>query len=127
MNKTAFENGMIVVNGATVGKISDIPWSRHPKFEGVFLKNLFDGKESNNNFSQQLVKIEGGCEIGNHIHEGKAELHEVLFGEGKTIVNQTAVEYRPGIISLIPANVPHSVKAHADGLIMLAKFTPPLN
>jgi quercetin dioxygenase-like cupin family protein len=74
-----------------------------------------------------LVKIEPNCEIGNHIHEGKAELHEVVYGEGVTLVNDKNVVYKPGIISFIPADVPHSVKANNSGLILLAKFTPPLN
>ena len=127
MNKTTFENGTIIINGTQNKNITDLPWNKHAKFTGVYTKNLFTGNESYDNFSQQLVKIDPNCVIGNHTHEGKAELHEVLFGEGKAMVGDTLVDYRPGTISLIPANAPHSVKADSDGIIMLAKFTPPLN
>ena len=127
MDKTAFESGTIYVNGVEINKTDIIDWQKHPKFNGVFTKNLFYGKDSSNNLSAMLVKIEPNCEIGNHIHEGKAELHEIIYGEGTTLVNDKSIVYKPGIISLIPADVPHSVKANNSGLILLAKFTPPLN
>ena len=127
MEKTAFELGTIYTNGVELNKTDNIEWQKHPKFNGVFTKNLFSGKDSGNNLSAMLVKIEPNCEIGNHIHEGKAELHEVIYGEGVTVVNDKSIAYKPGIISLIPADVPHSVKADNSGIILLAKFTPPLS
>ena len=126
-NKTAFELGTIYINGVEFNKTESIEWQKHPKFNGVFTKGLFYGKDSSNNLSAMLVKIEPDCEIGNHIHEGKVELHEVIYGEGVTLVNNKSIAYKPGIISLIPADVPHSVKASNSGIILLAKFTPPLN
>jgi quercetin dioxygenase-like cupin family protein len=87
MDKTVFELGIIYVNGVELNKTDNIEWQKHPKFNGVFTKGLFSGKDSNNNLSAMLVKIEPNCEIGNHIHEGKAELHEVIYGEGVTLVN----------------------------------------
>jgi quercetin dioxygenase-like cupin family protein len=127
MNNTAFELGTIYINGAELNKTDNIEWQKHPKFNGVFTKTLFSGKDSGNNLSAMLVKIEPNCEIGNHIHEGKAELHEVIYGEGVTLVNDKSIVYKPGIMSLIPADILHSVKANNSGLILLAKFTPPLN
>ena len=127
MDKTVFESGTIYINGVELTKIDIFEWQKHPKFNGVFTKTLFSGKDSNNNLSAMLVKIEPNCEIGNHIHEGKAELHEVVYGEGVTLVNEKCIPYKPGIISLIPDDVPHSVKANNNGLVLLAKFTPPLN
>jgi len=127
MNKTAFETGNIYINGVELNKTDNIEWQKHPKFYGVFTKDLFSGKDSNNNMSAMLVKIEPNCEIGNHIHGGKAELHEVVYGDGAALINNSSVVYRPGFISLIPADVPHSVKASDSGLVLLAKFTPPLN
>jgi quercetin dioxygenase-like cupin family protein len=127
MNKTVFELGTIYVNGLELNKTNNIEWQKHPKFNGVFTKGLFSGKDSSNNLSAMLVKIEPNCEIGNHIHEGKAELHEVVYGEGVTLVNDKSIIYNPGVISLIPADVPHSVKANNSGLVLLAKFIPPLN
>jgi len=127
MDKTAFESGTVYINGAELNKTGNIEWQKHPKFNGVFTKGLFSGKDSSNNLSAMLVKIEPNCEIGNHIHEGKAELHEIIYGEGVALVNDVDIIYKPGIISLIPADVPHSVKANNSGLVLLAKFTPPLS
>jgi len=127
MDKTVFELGTIYINGIECNKTDNIEWQKHPKYHGVFTKSLFSGKDSSNNLSAMLVKVESNCEIGNHIHEGKAELHEVIYGEGITLVNNKSIAYKPGIVSLIPADVPHSVKANDSGLVLLAKFTPPLN
>jgi quercetin dioxygenase-like cupin family protein len=127
MDKTAFESGTIYINGVELNKTDNIEWQKHPKFNGVFTKNLFSGKDSNNHLSAMLVKVEPNREIGNHIHEGKAELHEVVYGEGIALVNDRSIVYKPGVISLIPADVPHSVKADNTGLVLSAKFTPPLN
>lgn len=127
MKKTIFEDGVIYINGGKIDDIDNISWQKHPKFEGVFTKNLFFAKDSDNMLSSMLVKIESNQEIGNHIHEGKAELHEVIYGEGDTEVGDSNIKYTPGVISLIPADIPHSVKASPTGLILLALFTPPLD
>jgi quercetin dioxygenase-like cupin family protein len=127
MDKTVFETGSVYINGVELNKTYNIEWQKHPKFNGVFTKGLFSGKDSGNNLSAMLVKIEPDCEIGNHIHEGKAELHEVIYGEGVALVNDKNIVYKPGVISLITADVPHSVKANNSGLVLLAKFTPPLS
>lgn len=121
------ENGMVYINGKKFKSISDIPWIKHPKFEGVFMKNIFTGSESNNNFSFMIVKIEPDHEIGNHIHEGKAELHEIIDGNGVAIVDNKSINYKSGVVSYIPGNISHSIKAGDKGMILLAKFTPPLN
>ena len=127
MDKTVFESGSIYINGVELNKIENIEWQKHPKFNGVFTKGLFSAKDSGNHLSAMLVKIEPNREIGNHVHEGKAELHEIIYGEGVALVNDKSIVYKPGIISLIPADIPHSVKANNNGLVLLAKFTPPLS
>ena len=60
----------------------EIAWSAHPTFKGVYLKHLVKGEDTDGKFSCHLVKVEAGCQIGSHIHEGKWELHEVLEGIG---------------------------------------------
>ena len=127
MEKTMFEFETIYVNGIELNRVDNIEWQKHPKFNRVFIKNLFSGKDSGNNLSAMLVKIEPNCEIGNHIHEGKAELHEVVCGEGVALVNGKSIVYKPGIVSFIPSDIPHSVKTNNNALTLLAKFTPPLN
>jgi quercetin dioxygenase-like cupin family protein len=75
--------------------------------------------------SAMLVRIESRHEIGTHIHEGKAELHEVLEGQGTARVGQITVDYAPGTVSLIPADLEHSIHAGESDMLLLAKFTPP--
>jgi quercetin dioxygenase-like cupin family protein len=122
MNETAFENGIIFIDGVELDKIAAIAWQKHAAFEGVFTKNLLLGK----GLKAMLVKIEPNCEIKNHVHEKEAELHEVILGKGDALVNQKSVPYTSGVISFIPSNTPHSVKADSGGLVLLAKFTPSL-
>jgi quercetin dioxygenase-like cupin family protein len=120
-------DGNVIINGRKVRAISDVSWNKHPKFDGVFTKNIFVGSESNNNINALIVKIEPNNEIGMHNHEGKYELHEIIDGNGEAIIGNTKVEYFPGVVSLIPSDIRHCIKAGPKGLILLAKFTPSLN
>jgi quercetin dioxygenase-like cupin family protein len=121
----AFQEGQIF-SAEQEENTKDLPWNEHPKFHGVALKHLITAKDSGGNFSSHLVRVNRGCEIGNHIHEGKWELHEVLSGRGKCLIDHKEVEYRAGIMATIPADIPHAVKATETDLYILAKFIPPL-
>ena len=127
MNITDLENNTIYINGESIDKISNIKWDKHPKFSGVFTKTLLTSKNSSNNLSAMIVKIDPLHEIGDHIHEGKYELHEILSGDGIGTIEDKKIEYKTGVISLIPGDIHHSIKAGDNGMILLAKFTPPLN
>lgn len=116
-----FENGTIFVNGEKLHDISAIEWSKHPKFAGVYMKNLFVGNEGN--FKALLVKIDPHHEIGNHIHEGEDELHEIISGEGSALVGTETIPYNPGAVSFIPSDIEHNIKAGEGGLVLLAKFS----
>lgn len=121
------ENGIIYINGTELKQASGIEWVNHPTFAGVIMKHLVAGKECNGVLSAMLVKIDPLHEIGNHFHEGKSELHKVLSGSGTAKVGDTCINYKAGVISLIPGDVYHSVSAGDEGLILLAEFSPPLN
>ena len=126
MSISDFENGFFYTNGENNVDISKINWKKHPKFPGVFMKSLIFGKNTGNKLSAIIVKIEPQHEIGNHIHEGKAELHEIICGEGIAIIGNKKVNYKPGVISFIPGDVPHCIKAEEKEMILFAKFTPAL-
>ncbi len=127
MIETDFESGTVYINGIEITGVSNIQWDKHSRFTGVFTKNLLSGKDSNNNLSAMIVKIEPNQEIGSHLHEGKAELHEVIYGEGSGFLDNNEINYKPGVISFIPGDTLHSVKAGNKGIVLLAIFTPPLN
>ncbi|MCL1912165.1 MAG: cupin domain-containing protein [Leptospirales bacterium] len=126
MERSAFENGVVYINGQELGNIAEIEWQKHPKFDGVFVKVLFSGKNSDEKMNAMLVKIEPNRELGDHVHHGQAELHEVAYGEGDALVNGKSVKYKPGVVSWVPADIPHSIKAGDTGVLLLAKFMPPL-
>lgn len=119
--------GRVYINGKEAKLISDISWNEHSKFNGVFIKKLLNSDESDNNLTSMIVKINPGSEIKLHTHIDEAELHEIIEGNGNAMINSQEVRYFPGIISFIPANIKHSIKAGKHGLLLYAKFTPPLN
>lgn len=106
---------------------ADIPWVKHPVFEGVELKHIITAKQTMGQFSFHLVRIAPNKRIGNHVHNTQLETHEVISGNGICINNGTEIKYEPGIISILPVNVSHEVIAGSDGLYIFAKFMPALN
>lgn len=106
-------------------KIDTLIWNEHPSFQGIFLKHLITGKETDGAFSTHLVHIRKGCTIERHIHEGKWELHEVIDGQGECWIAGKTVAYQAGVMALIPPDLVHIVKADTD-LYLLAKFIPAL-
>jgi mannose-6-phosphate isomerase-like protein (cupin superfamily) len=112
----AFNSGVLTLpQGETL--FSDIPWSKHPVFEGVELKHILISKDTGGAFSFHLVRIAPEKNIGSHVHGTQLETHEVISGSG-TCVNDG--------ISIFPAGVPHEVHAGKDGLNLFAKFFPAL-
>lgn len=106
---------------------ADIPWSKHPTFEGVELKHIVTSQQTNGQFSFHLVRIAPNKKIGNHVHKTQLETHEVISGSGVCVNNGTEICYEPGTITILPMDVPHEVNAGSDGLYIFAKFMPALN
>ncbi|HOP62359.1 MAG TPA: cupin domain-containing protein [Spirochaetota bacterium] len=124
-NKIFFEEGILLLRESRTD-IKSLPWSPHPSFRGVSMKNIITGDKTGGRLSCHFVRIEPGCEIGNHKHDGKMELHEVVNGNGICTIGDKSVVYSSGVVSCIPENISHRVVAGDDGLYMLAKFTPAL-
>ena len=60
------------VNGLIDNKETQlINWNEHSKFKGVFLKHLITSVETDGNLSCHLVKVNPGCILDSHIHNGK--------------------------------------------------------
>ena len=128
MNNTVFEafnNGSLKLPASTI-PFADIPWTKHPTFEGVELKHIVTAKDTNGQFSYHLVRIAPHKSIGNHTHETQLETHEVIFGDGICINEETEIHYTAGTISIMPAGIPHEVNAGENGLYLFAKFIPAL-
>lgn len=115
--------GKLLLPDTTV-TFDDIPWSKHPTFEGVELKHIITSKQTNGQFSFHLVRIAPNKKIGNHVHKEQLETHEIISGSGTCINNGTELTYEPGVISIFPIGLPHEVLAGPDGLHLFAKFIP---
>ena len=123
--RQAFQDGQIFFNSHDEN-VQDLPWHEHPKFSGVSLKHLITAKDSEGKFSSHLVRVKRGCEIGEHIHEGKWELHEVIEGRGACRIEDKTIDYIEGVAAVIPADIPHVVQATESDLFIMAKFVPAL-
>jgi quercetin dioxygenase-like cupin family protein len=121
----AFNQGRFIVPGRTVD-FGNIPWSKHPTFEGVELKHILTSAETGGAYSYHLVRIAPGKSILDHIHDPQLETHEVIAGIGYALNDGVKIQYEPGIISVMPAKVHHEVHAGDEGLYLFAKFMPAL-
>ncbi|MCX7710003.1 MAG: cupin domain-containing protein [Clostridia bacterium] len=103
-----------------------LSWVEHSTFKGVFLKHILKGEDTSGSLSCHLVKINPGCCIDRHVHQGKLEVHEVVSGKGTCSIAGKEIAYAPGSIALIPADTDHKVTAGEEGIFLLAKFSPAL-
>jgi len=97
-------------------------WKAHPKFAGVFLKDLVGAEQTGGALTCHLVRIEPGCAIGRHAHPDSLELHEVVDGDGYCWTPEGEKVYTPGTVAVLAADLPHEVHAGAAGLRLFAKF-----
>jgi quercetin dioxygenase-like cupin family protein len=102
---------------------ADIIWDDHPKFKGVAIKTLVTAADTDGRFSCHLVRVQVGCKIEEHRHDGSYELHEVVEGIGTCKLGNRKIAYKSGVTAVIPAGVPHSVSADKE-LYLLAKYVP---
>ena len=123
------------VNAIEAGKIvclenemdaTQLECNAHAKCKGVSLKHLVTDKSTGGKLSCHLVRIQAGCEISEHVHPDKLELHEILSGQGKGILVHKEIPYLAGTYVVISANAPHRVIAGEEDVYLLAKFTPAL-
>lgn len=121
----AFEHGRLELPDKTIS-FEEIAWTKHPKFEGVEQKNIITAKDTEGKFSYHLVHVVPNCSIGEHIHEGQLETHEVVAGNGVCVNAGVELAYEVGTISIMPAGVKHEVNAGEEGLYLFAKFIPAL-
>lgn len=122
-----FSTGGKLLLPVSTASFDDIPWSVHPTFDGVELKNIITSDQTGGQFSFHLVKIAPGKKIGSHIHKEQLETHEVITGTGICINDGVELKYEPGVISIFQKASPHEVQAGADGLYLFAKFMPASN
>ena len=116
-----FANGSLAASG-NHWALADAPWTEHKDFPGVFLKNLAGPELTQGLLTCHLVRIEALQKIGRHTHGQRLELHEVVAGSGVCRTPEGEIAYAPGVMAVLPANVPHEVRAGEHGLCLFAKF-----
>jgi quercetin dioxygenase-like cupin family protein len=62
-----------------------------------------------------------GSSIHEHFHP-QEEVWEVIEGELEITVDGVSKIARPGIVAIVPGNVPHSVKALTDGKAIIVDY-----
>ncbi|OPX64820.1 cupin domain-containing protein [Methanoregula sp. PtaB.Bin085] len=118
-------NVTAVLPGQTV-LIESLPWNPHPKYAGVFLRHMVTGNDTGGRMSLHHVRIDPGCAIGDHAHNGQVETHDVLEGSGTCTLEGKKIAYVPGVLGVMPADKVHRVDAGEGGLLLLTTFSPPL-
>ena len=107
-------------------EIKELPWNKHPKFKGVYLKHLITSKDTEGKLSCHMVRIDPQCVLEEHVHESQWETHEIIGGSGFLVLAGRETPFHPGRVAVIPKGMTHSVVASSEGLVLLAHFSPAL-
>src|SRR5712671_3254146 len=62
-----------------------------------------------------------GSSIHEHFHP-EEEVYEVIEGELEVAIDGVTQIARPGMVAIVPGNVPHSVKALTDGRAIIVDY-----
>lgn len=74
-------------------------------------------------------EFDAGASIHEHFHP-QEEVYEVIEGELELTISGVAQRLRPGLVGIVPSNMPHSVKAISHGKVIVVDCplrTPPLH
>jgi quercetin dioxygenase-like cupin family protein len=62
-----------------------------------------------------------GSSIHEHFHH-QEEVYEVVEGELEITIDGVTGVARPGVVAIVPSDVPHSVKALTDGRVIVVDY-----
>jgi quercetin dioxygenase-like cupin family protein len=62
-----------------------------------------------------------GASIHEHFHP-QEEVYEVIEGELEMTIDGVTAIARPGLVAIVPSNVPHAVKALTDGRAIIVDY-----
>ncbi|NLM30123.1 MAG: cupin domain-containing protein [Methanomicrobiales archaeon] len=118
------EDGAIVSPTQGTGRLP--PWYSNPEWMGVILADLVPGVDTKDAFSSHLVRIGGGCEVPDHLHESQWEWNVILAGHGKILLDGREVPFKPGDTFSTPPGIRHTVVADEEDVALMAIFVPGL-
>ena len=99
-------------------------WADHPTFAGVRLSQRVAADQTDGAIRTLVVRLAPGAEMAAHRHPAQVEQHFVLDGDGVLTLAGEQRPYRPGDLQIIARNAEHAVRAGADGMVILAVFSP---
>src|SRR3979409_106546 len=66
-------------------------------------------------------EFDAGASIHEHFHP-QEEVYEVIEGELEVTIDGVSQVARPGLVAIVPGNVPHSVRALTDGRAIIVDY-----
>ncbi len=115
----------IYINERVV-KIADLKWENHPVYEGVSMKLLLSGKDTDNKISKSLVKITKGCFIESHEHSNNDENIQFISGSGDFVLEDETIKIYPGLSIYLKQGTKHQIDTFDEDVYLIASFTPAL-
>jgi quercetin dioxygenase-like cupin family protein len=107
-------------------KISHNSYTDHPRFAGVKLAVLVDGKLSNA-VSVSLLEISPDVEIPVHTHDPQLDSIFVLSGQGEAYINGVWQAIQAGDYIFAPSKAEHGIRNTGRDLLRLfVHHSPPL-
>ena len=106
---------------------TDAVFTKHPAFEGVFMKHFFSKSETDERLNNCEVNIVPGFETAPHTHENAAEFFYVVEGTGEFLDNTEWLPIKKGDAFQAPMGMTHSVKnTGRSTLVLFSTFSPPI-
>ena len=108
---------------AILRRIHEIEEKPHPKFPGVFVRQMAVTKETER-LSAGIVRIIPGAELFPHTHE-VLEVFHILEGHGMALVNGERIEVRGGEVVIAPIGNEHGlINIGERDIVLYAVFSP---
>jgi mannose-6-phosphate isomerase-like protein (cupin superfamily) len=102
----------------------DVELTKHPKYEGVFMKHFF-GKDDNDRLNNLEINIDPGFQITPHAHENSSEFFYVVSGHGEFLDDTEWKTIKKGDAFKAPQGMTHSIKnAGSETLVLFSTFSP---
>ena len=104
---------------------TDAKFVKHPTQEGVFMKHLFDGADTDGRMNDLEVNIVPGYEIAPHKHDNASEFFYVISGSGEFLDDTVWNNVKKGDAFKAPQGMTHAVKnTGTETLVLLSIFSP---
>ena len=112
------------MNGNVKGNVG---FTKHPKREGVFMKDFFSKDETDGRLNNVEIKILPGFCITEHTHGDAGEYFYVIVGQGEFLDDTEWVAVRAGDAFQAPAGMRHAVRNNGtEELKLFSTFCPPV-